>query len=107
MLYKHENGIYEISDTEFQLFSSIYDAHYQDLYNFKFFLSSEGVPWVSDGLRRHEEARDELDGVLLNHYKNFNIRDFYNHPRMMIVKGNYHNRLTQMYKFCQSLIEDE
>ena len=106
MLYKHENGIHEISDTEFELFSSIYDAHYQNLYNFKFFLSSEGVPWVSDGLRRHEEARDELDAVLLDHYKNFNIRDFYSHPRMMIIKGDYHNRLTRMYTFCQSLMEE-
>ncbi|MDD3263379.1 MAG: AAA family ATPase [Candidatus Nanoarchaeia archaeon] len=103
-LYKNENDIYEISDSELNLFNSIYDAYYKDLYDYRFFLSFEGVPWVSDGLRRHEDYRDELDGVLLEHYQNFNIRDFTAHPKMEIVKGNYHNRLSYMYKFCQSLI---
>ena len=101
MLYKKEKGITSISNEERKLFDSVYNSHYKDLYDYKFFLISKDVPWVDDGLRRHQFDRDKLDVELLNHYSNF--KSFY----LKFVDGNYNKRFVYMYNLCKKILELE
>lgn len=100
LLYKQETNSKEISKEFENLFKSIYETQYKDLYDYKFFMSSKGVRWVDDGLRQHFSNRSELDITLFNHYNKFNSFD------LNFVDGNYNNRFTTLYKFCRNLIDD-